>query len=339
MVLLLAPAASAVRAESITDFAVFGNSGVTYSGNVSGGLTGSNGNVSLGAFTTLSGAAGGGSLNAGGNTINGDVNFNHDVSLGTFGTINGDVAAGGNVTVGSVATINGDVTYGGSLSTGFLSTITGTTTQSLGITPFSGVTLPAADTFTTGGTNVNVPTFGNVSLNPGSYGTLSFNGADTLTLHAGDYYFTGITTNGSAFNNLNLDLTSGPIRIFVTGNVDLGGAFTTEVNGGPASSANPDLAAGNLLETLGNFNGSGFFTTDLFFGTIFAPNGSITTGFQSNVIGSLVGQTIDSSSTNVTGVAYEGFAAPVPEPSTLTLAGLGALGLLGYGRRRRQQTV
>lgn len=32
-----------------------------------------------------------------------------------------------------------------------------------------------------------------------------------------------------------------------------------------------------------------------------------------------------------------GFGSPVPEPTSLTLAGLGALGLLGYGRRRERK--
>jgi hypothetical protein len=199
--------------------------------------------------------------------------------------------------------------------------------------------MPAADTFAAGGADVNVPTFASATLTPGSYGALTLGtspfGSATLTLTGGDYFFTGITSEG-AFNTLNLDLTSGPVRIFVTGDVDLGTAFTTEVNGGPAGGADPGLAAGDLLETLGNFNGSGFFTSDLFFGTIFAPDGSITTGFQTNVIGSLVGETIAAGSTNVTGVPYAGFApSAVPEPSTLALAGLGALGLLGYGWRRK----
>ncbi len=34
-----------------------------------------------------------------------------------------------------------------------------------------------------------------------------------------------------------------------------------------------------------------------------------------------------------------GAGAVVPEPSTLTMFGIGALGLFGYGRRRRQTSA
>jgi hypothetical protein len=339
MLLVLMSAAPAAHAGSISDFAVFGNSGVTYDGNVSGGLLGSNGDVTLNSFATVSGVAGGGSLSVSGgfDTINGPVSFNHDVSLGTFGVINGNVAAGGNVTVNG--TINGNVAYGGTLNQGPFGTINGTTTQVPGIMPYSPTKVPAADKFTAGGADVNVPTFASQTLAPGSYGALTLGtspfGDSTLTLTAGNYYFNSITSEGD-FNNLNLDLASGAIHIFVTGDINLGGAFTTEVNGAPASGADSSLAREVLLETHGNVNGSGFFTTTTFFGTIFTPNGNISTGFDSHFIGSLVaGGSINSTSTSVEGEAYKGFAA-TPEPSSLALFGLGAMSLLGYGWRQKQ---
>jgi hypothetical protein len=328
---------------------VFGNQGVTYNGGtISGGLLGSNGDVNVGVFSTLAGVSGGGALNvpsAGFVTINGPVSVNGDVTMGVFGTINGNVEAGGNVSMSGI--VNGNVKHGGSFSTGFFGSVNGSVQQApAGFKPFAKVTVPGATSFTAGGPNENVPTFDNVTLQPGKYGDLTFGsppfGSATLNLSSGKYFFSSISANGSAFNTLNLNLTKGPIEIFVTGNVDLGGAFTTLVNGNAASSANSALASQVLLESLGNVSASGFFTTTTFFGTIFTPNGDINTGFDSSVIGSLVaGHSINASSTSVTDVSSSLLptSTTAPVPQGLVLMGMGLPGLFALVRRRRKQTL
>jgi sugar lactone lactonase YvrE len=50
-------------------------------------------------------------------------------------------------------------------------------------------------------------------------------------------------------------------------------------------------------------------------------------------------QTIATSLGNSTGIAIQGLSLPVPEPSTLALAGLGMAGLLAFRRREKQQHV
>jgi hypothetical protein len=46
---------------------------------------------------------------------------------------------------------------------------------------------------------------------------------------------------------------------------------------------------------------------------------------------------IDSISSNATAVGPSGIpVTSVPEPTTLAIAGLGALGMIGYGLRRRK---
>jgi PEP-CTERM motif-containing protein len=50
-------------------------------------------------------------------------------------------------------------------------------------------------------------------------------------------------------------------------------------------------------------------------------------------------QTIATGLGNSTGIAIQGLSLPVPEPSTLALAGLGTAGLLAFRRREKQQHV
>src|SRR5262245_26640114 len=84
-----------------TGFAVFGNGDININGNVSGGLVGSNHDVTLGSFDTIDGAAGGGSfLNSlGASTVNGPVTFNGNVTTGGV-AYNGAVNATGDVNLG-----------------------------------------------------------------------------------------------------------------------------------------------------------------------------------------------------------------------------------------------
>jgi hypothetical protein len=368
---------SPAPADLLVGVAVFGGNSANIQNNVSGGLSVSNGNVNVGAFVTADGLSGntltGGSGLA---VINGPVTFNGDISGSPFGfsgtingpinsggnvglsatthditaagninlqfdTTNGNIRAGGTVSVAALSTVHGKVTANGSISISGGSQIIGTVTPFAGVpvnpVPYAPITL-TADKFTAGG----APIMTGVNLPPGSYGDLnipSFGG--TLTLSAGNYFFTGFHIDG-AFDTLNFDLSKGPINVFVTGNISFNSFLTVTVNGIPAfinngpNPANESLASQVFFETLGNVDDGNPFGSN-FFGTLFAPKGDITTAFGA-IIGSLIAE----------GNVTNGFDSPVfyvgsdrllavPEPSSLVLVLSTALSLVGFrcwrGRR------
>jgi hypothetical protein len=361
---------SPAPAGSLGGVAVFGGNSADIENNVSGGLSVSNGNVNVGAFVTADGLSGntltGGS---GFVVINGPVTFNSDISGSPFGfsgtingpinsggnvglnattqnitaagnvnlqfdTTNGNILAGGNVSVAAFSVVNGNVTANGSISTSSAGQISGTVTQFAGVpvnpVPYAPITL-TADKFTAGGSSITT----GVNLPPGSYGDLNIPGfGGTLTLSAGNYFFTSFHIDG-AFDTLNFDLSKGPINVFVTGDISFGSFLTVTVNGTAAfinngpNPANESLASQVFFETLGNVNDGNPFGSN-FYGTLFAPNGDITTAFGA-IIGSLIG------GGNVT----NGFESPVfyvgsdrltaiPEPPSLVLGLAAALSLVGF---------
>jgi filamentous hemagglutinin len=356
-----------------TGFAVFGGGDVTINDNVRGGMVGGNQNVTVGSFLTIDGAAGGGSLlnSLGGTTINGPVTFNGNVQTGG-NTYNGAINAGGSVTLGAFfksqgITANGDVSLAGASSvtgniltggnvtnssaiTGNVTangtitnhgTISGTQTAHAGVpvnpATFAPVSLPAAANFTPGTTNVT----GTANLAPGKYGAVEVTTFHTLTLSAGNYFLKSLQLDGSS--NLQFDLSKGPINVFVQGDIS-GTAFTNLSVKAPGSSIfqpifgsnntpNPAveaLAADVFFETLGNVDNGNPFGSSLF-GTIYAPNGNITD--TASVIGSLVaGGTISVGS----GTVFYVPLSSVPEPTSITLFGVAALGFAGHVWRRKR---
>jgi hypothetical protein len=272
----------------LTGVAVFGGNSAFINNNVTGGISASNGPVTVGAFVTADGLSGGSTLSGGSGfvVINGPVTFNGDITGSPFGfagtingpinsggnvnsnatnqsvtakgnvnllfaTANGNILSGGNVSVAAFSTVNGNVTANGSISTASGGQITGKTA------PFAGVSVnPAsytpitltADKFTSGGPNVT--TGGNLA--PGKYGALNlpvFSG--TLTLTGGNYFFDSINIAG-AFTTLNFDTTKGPINVFVTGDITIGSFLTFTVNGIPVfnSDGTPNAAVESLASQI-----------------------------------------------------------------------------------------
>src|SRR5579859_467715 len=90
--LLLLTGSSAVAGPFPGGYAIYGVGDVNINDNVSGGLVGSDHNVTLGSFLTIDGAAGGGSfLNSlGSSTVNGPITFNANVQTGGI-TYNGAI--------------------------------------------------------------------------------------------------------------------------------------------------------------------------------------------------------------------------------------------------------
>jgi hypothetical protein len=173
-------------ADPITNFAVFGNGGVTLSGTtVVGGLTGSNGDVIANAFTSLDGTTGGGQLTFNGSTINVGATFNGGVSIGNFVTGNAPVNSLGAV---STASNSGPITALGSV------TLSGTTVGNV----FSGG-------------NVVVNPFGQVQGNVGARGSVTLNTPVNPGVTGNVVY--GTTFNQGPFTGVGGSVTQGSVSV------------------------------------------------------------------------------------------------------------------------------
>ena len=377
----------------LDNFAVFGNTGVTFDGfSTTIGAVGSNGDINeLGASTTITSMSALGNFNGSGDfqTVTGAMDFNGNMiggplssygsidaggnvslqgnvlgnatvggnlSLSTFNSIADNARVGGNAnfsgsnTVGNTLGVNGNVSigsfskiynlvHGGTLSVGPGTTIGSQSTGTVLVQPkvVAPVLLPAPTAFVGGGADQILPTFANVSLSPGHYGALTFNGSNQVNFTAGNYYFNSIQSIGD-FTTLNFDLHSGPINIFVAGGVDLLSVAET-INGVSFSAADPTLASQVYMEADGPviFDNISPANGSTFFGTIYDPFSSITMGVNESVIGSLLSdQSVTLGGTNITYEPSSYVAAlpvPVPEPTSIALVTFSAEVLIG--RRRR----
>lgn len=258
---------------------------------------------------------------SGSTTVNGDVTAagNVDQSF-SFGTFNGDVLAGGNVSING--TVNGNVTHGGPLTLGTFATVTGTTSSGGAVSPapFVAPSLGPPSALQSNANDINLATFQNISLTPGTFGSLNFASGNTVSLTAGSYVFDDIVSSFS-LNELAFDTTNGDISIFVeNSNVNLN--LIQSINGVSifAGAAPPLTEAFNVtLEVGGSLD-----LDSSFFGTVLAPNGDLDIG------SSLTGRAFAGGDVILTGSVL----TPVPEPSSL-IVGLGLLGLSAFRRRRR----
>lgn len=149
--------------------------------------------------------------------------------------------------------------------------------------------MPEHTDFSAGGSNLSATWNNDITIAPGSYGSLSLGGKNKVYLSAGDYYFTSISSGTQP--SLYLDLSGGDINIFVTGNVSFGDQLDIYVNSGSGYQSMTQgqnfrtsllpLAAGVYLETLGSFSMS---NQNEWFGTIFAQ-GNISFANQNKLAG------------------------------------------------------
>ncbi len=356
---------------ALAGYAVFSNGDVYINSNINATVA-SNADVTLGSFLTVNGINAGGSLlnslgsstingattvndsvYTGGLTFNGPINAGNNVNLGAFytsqsinagndvnlgdGTTTGNVVAGDDVIVNTFGQVNGNVSAGGTITNS--GTISGSSLTN--VTPanpplaYTAAPLPPATTFQPSGPDINA----GGTLAPGSYGNVTEQTFQTLTLSSGKYYFKSFNLPQST--DLQLNLTNGPIQIFVSGDVTSGNFVTTTVEGPGQSSysnvlvnslpnpANESLASQVLIESLGDINISGGD-----FGTLFAPNGSIYTA-SAPTIGSLIANA-GVNVQNYSPVFYVQSDLLAPEPGSAALISMGFLALAIRARRPRR---
>ena len=366
----LACLVGSAAADPITDYALFGNTSLNVGAgaNVNGQI-GSNGSVTTGSNVDSEDFGGGGNSSSGaGSMITGNVIVNGTYTTGSNVDVTGSIDASGFIFLNSGSSVGGIIHGGNGLSTGtnvdllsnvfvtgnfFLGagglasgnvtatgtiggtgTIAGIATAGAGSvpapTPFMTVSLPAMSVFTAGGAAVTAGTNVNFgSLAPGSYGAMSLSSGASITLSAGNYFFSSITTGSNV--TITLDLTGGPVNIYVTGNAGIGAGTDLVLVGGGAANV--------YTEVKGQFTTGSNVT---WYGTVFTPMGLISVGAGLQLFGSLYAGTTLATGSNlnlrfVVSNTFENFANPpplqVPEPG-LALLCAGAAVLVWRLRRR-----
>jgi hypothetical protein len=258
----------------------------------------------------------------------GDFVARRNVLVDGLSDINGSVNANGSINFEYWVDVTGNVSYGTTYQqTGSPGTISGVVSQQPNTVP--AIALPQVTSFTPGGANL---TSNNLDLFPGSYGNIVVGSSGSLRLRAGTYYLSSLMMSGN--RKLYLDLSPGEsIRVYSQGDLNFGD--NVFVNGlsvrAGLDASTRSLAANVLFESHGNVSIGRLF--DEFFGTVFAPYGTVEGDTQYHY-GSIV------AGGPVTGAFYiehiPSALFAVPEPSGLA-AGMTLLGLAWARARRRRR--
>lgn len=191
----------------------------------------------------------------------------YDSSAGAYVTpgFSGKLMSNGNIQLGQ-ATVDGDANPGpGDSATG--GTVTGNRdplTQA--------ITAPAIDPGNAATVNNNAAVASYLSS-----GDFSLSGTN-VTMPPGIYYFNNFTLSGNAVLNV-----SGPVTIYVTGGIDLGG--TPTAGSVPANLKILDMGSGAVT-----ISGTGAYYMDLY-----APNAAVSLNGNVGFYGALVGSTLQAS--------------------------------------------
>jgi PEP-CTERM motif len=248
-----------------------------------------------------------------------DSELNTEVDLNGNAMVVGNVQSGDDVRIGSGGAITGTITLPQSPAglnplnpsgSGTL-TVAPTATHGAVINAMPALpSLPAATVFSSGGTSYNLGNNAVLTLDPNSYGSVVLGGSATLNLSSGTYYFDSLKSQNSL--NWNIDLTGGPIHIFVTDYAQFG-SVDMSLTGGTAA----DVTIETHHTGLNAFQAGG---NSHVFGDVFTPNGTIHIGSGSSqnasFTGHLWGHDVD---------IEHGVGGMVPEPSTISLIALGGL--------------
>jgi len=201
-------------------------------------------------------------------------------------------AASDNFTLGASALVGGNANVFGtallrsnSRITGELD-ITGGLTQQTGSTIGGGVKRPGSaaqsvlpTNAVTAGTGTLIVDNGQTrTLNPGSYGDVTFRARSRVTMNSGTYNLASFTVEGPTTINLNVN--NGPITINVKGNVMIFGG---------AAFATTDPTKVKLYSTGNNVT---FQASNTFPGTVVAPFATVAVANFVNISGCLGGKTV-----------------------------------------------
>ena len=217
-------------------------------------------------------------------TLNGNADTDsYDSSIGPYGGPNqfagGHIASNGNISLVGNATVNGDATPGpkGSVNLTGNAVVTGLTTPANSTRTLSPATLPA----------------GAVDI-----GAISLGGNHTSTLTAGTYQVSSMSIGGNA--KLIIDATAGPVNLYVTGAIDVGGNGISN-GSGKAQNLNIAQIGGSDVSLSGNA---------AFVGVVYAPDSPLSLHGNADLYGSFIGKSI--SVTGNGGIHYDQFLRTLP---------------------------
>jgi hypothetical protein len=193
--------------------------------------------------------------------------YNVGGNKGSKGSIGTDATAAGSISIDANAVINGNVYYGpgGSSSTVTNNgTVTGTIQAEPATWDMPLSTIPAGLT---------------------NSGALSISGNRTVTLAEGTYWFSSLSISGNGKL-----VTSGKVKIYVTGSIDIGGNGYAAANNKPPNlliygTVDPANSANKCTSVSIHGNGE-------FYGAIYAPAADIRVVGNGQVFGALTGKTV-----------------------------------------------
>ncbi|WP_442483015.1 hypothetical protein [Aeoliella sp. SH292] len=219
--------------------------------------------------------------------------------------------------------VTGDVTYGNTFTN--VGNIAGTINRVGNTVP--DLRLPMATPFSPGTLDLTIND--DRILAPGSYGDVIFRGLyDELHLSGGDYYFNSLTKSSSAY--LYLDLTNGPINIYIAEDLIVDPYLFVYVNGVPIGASTPLSIQQLASDVLFEVHGEAIVETGgigSFFGTLFTPFGDATLRGRD-----FYGSVISGGAVNLEGyiVHYPSNTLAVPEPPSTFAGMVAAVLVLGF---------
>jgi len=216
----------------------------------------------------------------------GSVFSNHAVTIGNEAVINGDVTSGGDVWIGDRTRVQGNVSAVGLIHTNPTggAVITGAQSQHAA---FSSITI-GTKTVTPGTNNVPVNSGTGTLANPfpivpGSYGTITVNSNNVISMGAGVYQIDQLIINADV--TLILNQTSAPVDVRVKTNLSFGDRLIIKLGTTPA---------GVVAQFYSNQTSEVRVGTDIatFPLALTAPLGTIHVYSRTNLAGSLAGKTV-----------------------------------------------